>query len=63
MVTQRRKISRLCEQIPATSEDKSMGISTAKTRSIDRITPLPNLRVYRVDRRPKIRIKAQNNKG
>jgi hypothetical protein len=63
LVTQRRKISRLCEQIPAPSEDRSMGSSTAKMRSIDRVTPLLSLRVYRVDRRPKIRIKAQNDNG
>jgi hypothetical protein len=54
--------SRLYEQIPAASEDRSMGISPAKM-SIDRITPLLSLRVQRIDRRPKIRIKAQNNKG
>jgi len=62
-VTQRRKISQLCEQIPVAPEDRSTGSSTAKMRSIDHITPLLSLRVYRVDRRPKILIKAQNNKG
>jgi len=62
-VTLRRKISQLCEQIPAAPEDRSVGNSTAKMRSIDRITPLLSLRVYGVDRRPKIRFKAQNNKG
>jgi len=62
-VTQRRKISQLCEQIPAAPEDRSMGSSTAKMRCIDLMIPLLSLRVYRVDRRHKIQIKAQNNKG
>ena len=62
-VAQRRKISQLCEQIAAAPEDRSMGSSTAKMRSVDRITPLLSLRVYRVERRYNIRIKAQNNKG
>ena len=62
-VTHRRKISRLCEQIPADPEDKSMRNSTTKMRSIDHVTPLLSLRVCRVDKGPTIRIKAQNNKG